>query len=274
MVHLALIGQVWASEDMEEIDADVEETIADSTAANEEAKATRERAIKEKEETRILKRQAEKARDSAAAKRAEAQVELERADKVIQTEKAEQAVLHSEVKKHEQNIAENIKKIEVSQAKVEKVKGETETLKTLRSEQDLKIAEQVKLLKELKVESRALDQKLTEAKAEFEKSRATSKDKGNQLSLAQAALGQKQSNIDAKIAELKTRQPNQAGGTAGGQRVTVIKDCKVYAQPDSKSKVLGIKKAGTSLRPGPTMKHWVSFPIPNGRTGYLVKTCL
>src|SRR6185312_7959535 len=59
--------------------------------------------------------------------------------------------------------------------------------------------------------------------------------------------------------------------TAAPSHMKVTRNCPVFARPNGKSKVLGTKRAGSTIIGGQPLKDWVGFPIRNGRTAWMAK---
>lgn len=52
----------------------------------------------------------------------------------------------------------------------------------------------------------------------------------------------------------------------------MARDCRMFERPDGKSKVLGVKKAGTKLS-GTKGKQWVQVPLKGNKNAYVAKGC-
>lgn len=203
LVNLLFGGGKLVAQEMGEIEADVEETISDSEAAKAQAQETKDRAVKEKEETAVARHQAEKARQVAAGKKQEAGKELKRLDKEIQGYKNEQAQLKAQLEKHNHDISHSETSIQDGQARAEKTKSALQALQGLRSEKIVKIAELTKKQGEVTAETMALNQQVTEAKADFDKSHADEKAATKKLAKLKSAQAQRKAVVDAQVAKLK-----------------------------------------------------------------------
>ena len=269
-----------ALDDMSDIDAGVEESMADSVAAKNAARASDERASRERDETAEAIKKAERAGAAAEAKRQEAQRELQRSDKEIQAEKEKQAQLVEEIRKHRASIASSEEKIKVMTAKLEKTKAETQTAITLRDENLARIAELDKKERELIAANQMADQKLAQSKLEYEKSKLDQKARGERFTETQADSTQKRGALKAQLREGKTRMPNRVPAAAGVRvgspsldRQTFARDCKVLDKPDAGGKILGTKRAGSVIVNAKPENNWVGFPLRDGRRVFVEKNC-
>ncbi len=205
LLNLAMTGRgVWA-DDMNDVDADVEESIADSEAARSQARETKDRAKHERDETNNAKKQAARMRQDAEAKRKEAHAELQRIDKEVKALKNEQMAMTKESKKLDAQIAADDKKVGAAAAKLEKVKGETAAARQLRDEKAQKIADLQRKLTEINAGSGEAKQQLVQAKQEFERSQDEEKLTMQKLTTAKTEQAQKQALAEKQLALLKDK---------------------------------------------------------------------
>lgn len=103
----------------------MEEAISDSEAAKLAAKEAKDIAKQEKAEVNKM-RQADKIRADAKVKQERAHELLGEHEQEIKKEKHEQGLLRKEIANHTAKIAASEKQIKDSEARVQKVKGETQ----------------------------------------------------------------------------------------------------------------------------------------------------
>src|ERR1044072_8232584 len=127
--------------DMDSVDAEVEESMADSDAVARQTKLTRDEARKEAQENSREQRIANQRKAAADAKKRDAGKDPARKEAEISRLQKEKARAIQEQKLANAQIAKQEQILKVSQAKLQKMRGELEAVKQLRAEQKKKLSE-------------------------------------------------------------------------------------------------------------------------------------
>ncbi len=197
------IASCVAVADIGDIDAEIEDTMAERDATTEGAKFARDRAAREKRDNQVARSQAELARVRANAKREEAQKELARFER-------EYLDLNAQKKKHladkafsDRVIAKEEQKMNAAQARRDKLKGELDAVVQIRSEQKKRLAEMSQQKYKLEMETARMKQTMEETKGEYKRGQLEQREQQAKIKRAEQAHLVEQQRAQAEVAKLK-----------------------------------------------------------------------
>lgn len=201
------------------------------------------------------------AESERAKKQIAVQAEVERLRAQHMENKRKTEVIEADIRAKRQGLSKMEEEVKIAEAEVKageaRMKDSEDRLTGMREKADQREAELTarKGAVEQTIESRAAQEAIQKIKqAEVDQ----------RLQRAPADSGAGSGNMQVSL--------HGGGAQLASSRMTLSKDCRVYERPDGKSKVLGVKRAGSALS-GQTGTNWVAFKTKDARTLYMPKGC-
>lgn len=259
-------GSAWA-EDMDSVDAEVEESMLDSDATSAQAKLMRQRQMRLQMENERDQKQAEELRKKASAKQREARLNLQNTEVAVKRLLEEQTRLHKEIRESNAKLQKSDADIKAARTKLAKLKLDTETLQTLKFAQRKRLEKNHEYLARLQREQLQAQSDQTKTKADWERLKTMTEESDRKIASAEKAQGVRRPPDwqDSPEAKAAPRQP-------ASSRRMLSNDCRVYEAPNANAKVLGIKRAGSTVSTGPATADWVAVTLLK-RTLYVRSDC-
>jgi chromosome segregation ATPase len=277
---------------------ETEDVSAESEAVMADTQEIKERMAKERAKADQAFQAAVKANQAAAAKKQAAIEQMKQTETDIEQLESDKKRLNADIKKFALETAAVEKVIAENRTKMEKARAEVQTLQQLKSEKAghflMLTSQRERLLEEMK---RTEDEKV-QAEKEFQAAKEQEKKAQQEFDQTKLEQAKTKARLDAYLATLKERyremqdrkkavQEEQQkrerenarleAQTRTGENelepLKLKKSCRVFEKPTKGSKVITVQEGGTSITKSDEGKTWFSFPLADGRQGYIAKTC-
>ncbi|MCB0349742.1 MAG: hypothetical protein KDD38_01080 [Bdellovibrionales bacterium] len=267
------LTQFVHADDLDDIEADMDSTIAESDAAQSAAKAAERREAKARAELEAAKSDAAAAMSKAKAKEAEAAAQI----KILETKIANSKI---EKTKHEKLKAVAEKKIIKAQEKVAAKTSDAEAARVASEVAKTEKETQEKILSDLQEQQRGLEKKImadreemTKISSEIVELKKKQGEKEKALVRLRANAKQQASNRD----KLKTQRDQLKRNVSSVPAKVVYRspkvNCAVTDMPSDGAQTIGSIKKGSKYELYRVVdRRWVELQVGNKR-GFAAKTC-
>lgn len=273
VVLVILLSGMAFADDLEDIETDMESTIAESDAAQSAAVATKKRELEEREATKKAKVDAIKSMAEAKSKEAAAARELKVLETKILASKNEKA-------KHEKLKAEAEKKIIVAQEKVAVKKTESEVVQAESLAAKSEKEAQEKILAGILDEQRKIEKQIVSDRAATKKYALEIDKLKKLLANKERTLVKLKENAKkeaSKLESTKTEHDNLKRKVSSVPSKVILRspkmDCEVIGAASDDAIAVGTIKKGTKYEVYRVIdRKWVELQIAD-KHGFAPKSC-
>lgn len=255
IAHLILGGSVYA-QDMDSVDADVEESVLDSDATSLQAKMLKERQKRLIQENAKSQKEAEALKQKASIKQKEAAQRLKITSIEVEKLAQEQQRLNGEIKAAEVKIAKSELIMKNAEAKLNRAKADVEAGTKLKEDRLRKVKLVQDSIAKIRVEQSQTQSQISQTKSEFDKLKVQMAQNEQRLQKAKAEALLKRSQLQEKWAKLKSekakssRKLNVMEAEIGKIKTDInsLEDLIKTAQASKQSSEYKLQESGEELR--------------------------